>query len=363
MQLGIVGLPNVGKSTLFNALTNGNAAVASYPFCTIDQNVGVVPVPDERLWKLSDLLSPPKTTPAAVEFVDIAGLVKGASRGEGLGNEFLGHIRNVDAIIHVIRCFDDENVSHISDRIDPEIDVDIVNTELLLADLKVIDKRFDKASRAARTGDKNIVEEAHFLEKILNSLKSGIPARKIQLSEHEKEFINEYQLLTSKKMTYIANVSEDAISDDSNEYLAMAKKIADGQGIELIHVCSKLEAELNELDPEERKSFLSEMGLKESSLERLIKLSYNLLDLITFFTANENELRAWAIAKGTLAPKAAGKVHSDMEHGFIRAEVIHYDDLVSAGSMKNVRDHGLMHLEGKDYMVKDGDVIYFRFHV
>jgi hypothetical protein len=363
MQLGIVGLPNVGKSTLFNALTNGNAAVASYPFCTIDQNVGVVPVPDERLWKLSDLLSPPKTTPTAVEFVDIAGLVKGASHGEGLGNEFLGHIRNVDAVIHVIRCFDDENVSHVSDRIDPEVDIDIVNTELILADLKTIEKRFDKASRATRTGDKSIIEEAHCLEKILNSLKSGVPARKIQLSEHEKEFINEYQLLTSKKILYIANVSEDTLSDGSNEYLKVANRITEEQGAELISVCSKLEMELNELEPEERKSFLSEMGLKESSLERLIKASYILLDLITFFTANENELRAWAIPRGTLAPKAAGKVHSDMEQGFIRAEAIHYDDLVSVGSMKDARDHGLMHLEGKDYMVRDGDIVYFRFHV
>ena len=363
MQLGIVGLPNVGKSTLFNALTMGNAVVANYPFCTIDQNVGVVHVPDERLWKLNDLLSPPKTTPTAVEFVDIAGLVKGASKGEGLGNEFLGHIRNVDAIIHVIRCFDDDNVSHISDRIDPEVDVDIVNTELLLADLKVIDKRFDKASRATRSGDKSIIEETHFLEKILNFLKSGIPARKFQLSDTEKELISEYQLLTNKKMLYIANVTEDTISDDSNEYLKMARKIAKEQGTELIPVCSKLESELNELEPEERKSFLSELGLKESSLERLIKASYNLLDLITFFTANENELRAWAIPSGTLAPKAAGKVHSDIEHGFIRAEVVHYDDLVSVGSMKYVREHGRMHLEGKDYVVKDGDVIYFRFHV
>lgn len=363
MQLGIVGLPNVGKSTLFNALTMGNAMVANYPFCTIDQNVGVVTVPDERLWKLKEILNPPKTTPASVEFVDIAGLVKGASHGEGLGNEFLGHIRNVDAILHVVRCFDDENVAHVADKIDPEFDIDIVNTELLLADIKVIEKRYDKANRSAKSGDKNIIEEAHFLEKLLNLLKSGIPVRKMEFSDHEKEFIDEYQLLTNKKMIYIANVGEDSISDDSNEYLKSAKKVAKEQGIEIIPISSKLEAELNELDPEEKKAFLSEMGLQGSSLERIVKASYDLLDLITFFTANENELRAWSIKRGTLAPKAAGKVHSDMEKGFIRAEVVHYNDLISAGSMKDARDHGFIHLEGKDYAVIDGDIIYFRFHV
>jgi len=363
MQLGIVGLPNVGKSTLFNALTMGNAVVANYPFCTIDQNVGVVAVPDERLWKLKELLSPPKTTPTAIEFVDIAGLVKGASKGEGLGNEFLGHVRNVDAILHVVRCFDDENVSHISERVDPEVDIDIVNSELILADLKVIEKRLDKANRSAKVGDKGIIEEAHFLEKLLNSLKSGIFVRKLELSETEKDFLNEYQLLTNKKMLYIANVDENFLSEESNAYLVNARRTAESQGCEIIPISSKLEAELNELDPEEKKTFLAEMGLKESSLERLIKSSYKLLNLITFFTANENELRAWAIPNGTLAPKAAGKVHSDMETGFIRAEVVHYQDLISDKSMKEIRDHGHIHLEGKDYVVKDGDIIYFRFHV
>ncbi len=362
MQLGIVGLPNVGKSTLFNALTMGNALVANYPFCTIDQNVGVVAVPDERLWKLRDLLSPPKTTPTSVEFVDIAGLVKGASRGEGLGNEFLGHIRNVDAIIHVIRCFEDENVSHVSGLVDPVVDIDIVNTELVAADIKTVSKRLEKASRSARLGEKDIIEEAEFLKKILDNLNSGIPLRKMELTDTEKKFMKEYQLLTYKKMIYVANIDEDTLINNSNKLLAEAKKVAEEHEIELIPLCCKLEAELNELDADERKAFLSEMGLEQSSLERLIKASYNLLDLITFFTANENELRAYAIPRGVNAPYAAGKVHSDMEQGFIRAEVVHYDDLIRSGSMKSAREHGLIHLEGRDYIVRDGDIMYFRFH-
>ena len=362
MELGVVGLPNVGKTTLFNALTMANAEVANYPFCTIDRNVGVVEVPDERLWKLSDLLSPPKTTPTVIELVDIAGLVKGASRGEGLGNEFLGHVRNVDAIIHVVRCFEDENVSHVSAFVDPVVDIDVVNSELVAADLKTVENRLERSSRAAKTGDKELVTEVAFLKKLADLLRSGIPVREIELLEVEERLVNEHQLLTHKKMMYAANVGEDSLDDD-NPHLSAARDFAKGQNAELIVVCAKLEAELAELEPEERDSFLVEMGLEKSGLEKLITTSYRLLDLITFFTANENELRAWTVSKGALAPQAAGKVHSDMERGFIRAEVISCDDLVAAGSMKEAKDHGLMRLEGKEYVVNDGDIMYFRFQV
>ncbi len=360
MELGVVGLPNVGKTTLFNALTMANAEVANYPFCTIDRNVGVVEVPDERLWRLSDLLSPPKTTPTVIEFVDIAGLVKGASRGEGLGNEFLGHVRNVDAIVHVVRCFEDENVSHVSAHVDPAVDIDVVNLELIAADLKTVENRLERSSRAAKTGDKELVTEVAFLEKLVGLLKSGIPVRELELLEVEERLVNEHQLLTHKKMMYAANVGEESLGDD-NPHLSAARDFASEQNTELIVVCAKLEAELAELEPEERDSFLVEMGLEKSGLEKLISTAYRLLDLITFFTANENELRAWTVSKGALAPQAAGKVHSDMERGFIRAEVISCDDLVAAGSMKEAKDHGLLRLEGKEYVVADGDMMYFRF--
>lgn len=361
MELGIVGLPNVGKTTLFNALTMASAEVANYPFCTIDRNVGVVEVPDERLWKLSNLLAPPKTTPTVIEFVDIAGLVKGASRGEGLGNEFLGYVRNVDAIVHAVRCFEDENVSHVSALVDPVVDIDVVNTELIEADLKTVERRLDKVGRAAKSGGKDAIAEVAFLGRLADLLRSGMPVRELELSGTEEELMREYQLLTYKKMLYVANIDENALENDADPFLSAARDVARRQEAELIAICAKLEAELAELEPEERESFLVEMGLKQSGLEKLIVVSYDLLNLITFFTANENELRARTIPRGTLAPQAAGKVHSDMEHGFIRAEVIHYDDLVATGSLKTARERGLMHLEGKEYVVEDGDMMYFRF--
>jgi len=362
MKLGIVGLPNVGKSTLFNAITNAGAESANYPFCTIDPNVGMVAVPDFRLDKLSEMYRPKKTTPAVIEFVDIAGLVKGASKGEGLGNKFLGHIRATDAIVHVVRCFDDENVIHVDGGADPIRDMDTIDLELVMSDLEMVDRRIDKAKKAAK-GDKKFLQEAADFEGLRDWLNDGKSAR----SYPEVDFAAEYpdcELLSLKPVIYAANLDEDGLSDPEHvDYYRQVKARADEQGAQVIPVCAKLEAEIAELDPEEKKMFLDDLGVAESGLDRLVKASYTLLGLISFLTSGEDECRAWTIKKGTKAPQAAGKIHSDFERGFIRAEVISYEDLMACGTMAAAREKGLIRSEGKEYVVRDGDIILFRFNV
>ncbi len=364
MEIGIVGLPNVGKSTLFNALTKAGVSAENYPFCTIEPNVGVVEVPDKRLDDLYELFSPPKKIPATIKFVDIAGLVEGANKGEGLGNKFLSHIREVDAIAQVVRCFEDENVTHVDKDLNPVKDIEVINTELIMADLETVEKRKEKTERMLKSGEDKYKKEYEILEKVEKGLNEGIPARNMELDQKERELVDELFLLSDKKVIYIANISESDINEEDNEYLNRIKEYAKEDNTEVVSVSAKIEADIAELeDEEEAQLFLDDLGLEESGLNKVIKYCYRLLELITFFTAVQKEIRAWTVQKGTKAPQAAGKIHTDMERGFIKAEVISYEKLMEAGSIKNAREQGLLRIEGHDYIIQDGDFCYFKFNV
>ncbi|WP_413475738.1 redox-regulated ATPase YchF [Staphylococcus equorum] len=363
LTAGIVGLPNVGKSTLFNAITKAGALAANYPFATIDPNVGIVEVPDSRLDKLTEMVQPKKTIPTTFEFTDIAGIVKGASKGEGLGNKFLSHIREVDAICQVVRAFDDDNVTHVSGRVDPVDDIEVINMELVLADLESVEKRLPKAEKMAKQKDKDAVNEARILARIKEALEEGNPVRSLEFNDDDQKFVNQAQLLTSKEMLYIANVGEDEIGDEDNEKVKLIREYASKEDSEVIVISAKIEEEIATLEDEDREMFLEDLGIEEPGLDRLIRTTYDLLGLATYFTAGVQEVRAWTFISGMTAPQCAGIIHTDFERGFIRAEVTRYDDYVEFNGENGAKDAGKQRLEGKEYIMKDGDVVHFRFNV